>query len=577
MSNNVLKKIRFVISISLSALVALIFLFIIFEVKSKISGRTYLDDRWNIVYNDTVSNATKLSEFRFPIAQTNDKFILTTTLPELSGDITLSVPVDHSTITVKIDGQEIYEYGKDLFAKCILVGSGYHWVKIPQEASKHQLSIELMATENNSFSKISPFYYESSDISYRNFYLDQFPTLFVCIFLVGFGILLLLITTFMLHFNHDALQVAYIALFSILIALWFGSNYRIFQLVSLNYSQNTLIEYLALYMAPVPITLFFRTIYKEQKTEHRILNGYVVVSSLFAASSLVLHILDINHLTQSLYFFQAYIVTEIVFILFSAIRAFKRKTCENRLILIGLVLLAFFVSLDLIRFWSEKFSFHFFTTQVRSFMPIGIISFVICLLFSYFHLIFRTIATNTEHELLKKLAFTDMLTGLSNRTQMDKYMEELGANNENTPLPSYAIINMDLNRLKAINDSFGHEAGDKYLKRFAQHLQRHFSGIGEVGRVGGDEFLVILPNVTKEECERLVASLEKAIAEENAKLTTIPLSFSYGICNSNEFVHATAKKLYRLADYRMYEMKRKYRNIIKEQTREESKQDEYIN
>lgn len=577
MLDSIQKRIYLIISIGLSSLLALTLLFLLFHIRSEITGRTYLNDGWNIVYNGVSSNSNTLSDFSFPIAKPNDKFVLTTTLPELSDDITLSIPADYSTISVKLNGKEIYEYGSDLFANFVLVGSGYHWVNIAKEASQQQILIELVATEYNAFNKLETFYYESSQISYRNFYLERFPSLFVCIFLVGLGLLLLIISIFMLHYNRSALQVVYIALFTILIIVWFGSNSRIIQLISSNYTQNTLIEYFVLYIAPIPITLFFRGVYKDQKLEHKILSGYVAIASIFASISFLMHLLDILHIIQTLYFYHLYIVTEIVFLLFSVKRAFKRNTIDNRLILVGLVLLVFFIFLDFIRFWLELFTSYTSIIQIRSFIPLGLLAFIICLLFSNFFLTLRTITANAETELLKKLAYTDMLTGLSNRTQMDRYMEMLAAKNTNTNQSSYVMINMDLNRLKAINDSYGHEAGDKYLKRFSRHLLQHFSAIGEIGRVGGDEFLVILPNTTKEEGERLISLLEKEIAEENAKLGSDPLSFSYGICHSNEILQATPKKLYRIADYRMYEMKRKFKNINKELKEKRSKKDEYIN
>ena len=577
MHNKIKPKLLFAIFTTLSAVIAIIFILTLFYVRKSQTGRTYLQDGWDIVRNDITYNENSLSEFHFPISQANDTIILSTTLPEFNKEpITLSVPVDHSTIMVTVDGHTVYEYGRDLYEENILVGSGYHWIQLPMDASNKQIRIELVATEDNSYSRIHDIYYEASDVVYHNFFLDQYPALYTCIFLIGFGFLILLIATFMMFYNRSSIRLIYIALFTILISVWFGFNYRLVQLVTVNYSINTTIEYIALYLAQIPISLFFREVYSETKTKRRILTGYVIVGIAFVLISFGLHAVNRLHLTQSLYFYQATIVTEVLFILFSAIRALKRKTKEDRLIFLGLVLLTSFVIMDLVRFWFEKFASGLFTLPIRSFMPFGIILFVISLLFSYLYYTFRNVTIKAENELLKKLAYTDMLTGLSNRTRMDEYMEELTtANLDPEQKSTYAIINMDLNRLKNINDTFGHETGDEYLKRFANLLSHSFSKFGEVGRIGGDEFLAILPNITKEVCEYLIATLVKELEQDNVKFPTNPLSFSYGICYSDEFSNASANKLYRLADYRMYEMKRRFKNHNHQE--EEEGQDEYFN
>jgi hypothetical protein len=65
--------------------------------------------------------------------------------------------------------------------------------------------------------------------------------------------------------------------------------------------------------------------------------------------------------------------------------------------------------------------------------------------------------------------------------------------------------------------------------------------------------------------------------DENAKLLTNPISFSYGVCFSDEFSDASAKKMYRLADYRMYEMKKLSKRNDSHLDEEEADQDEYFN
>ena len=91
-------------------------------------------------------------------------------------------------------------------------------------------------------------------------------------------------------------------------------------------------------------------------------------------------------------------------------------------------------------------------------------------------------------ERLRYLGEYDDLTGLRNRRSLIAHLSARLA--EGCPGP-VAVLYLDLDRLKSINDYFGHAAGDFYLQVFAERLQESMGGLGAIGRIGGDEFLVI--------------------------------------------------------------------------------------
>ncbi len=90
-------------------------------------------------------------------------------------------------------------------------------------------------------------------------------------------------------------------------------------------------------------------------------------------------------------------------------------------------------------------------------------------------------------ERLRYLAEHDDLTGLHNRRSVVAHLSERLAAGRPGPV---AVLYLDLDRLKSINDYFGHAAGDFYLRVFAERLQASMGGLGTIGRIGGDEFLV---------------------------------------------------------------------------------------
>jgi len=92
-----------------------------------------------------------------------------------------------------------------------------------------------------------------------------------------------------------------------------------------------------------------------------------------------------------------------------------------------------------------------------------------------------------SEEKLRYLAEHDDLTGLHNRRSIVARLSERLAAGRRGPV---AVLYLDLDRLKSINDYFGHAAGDFYLRVFAERLQASMQGLGTIGRIGGDEFLV---------------------------------------------------------------------------------------
>ncbi len=114
---------------------------------------------------------------------------------------------------------------------------------------------------------------------------------------------------------------------------------------------------------------------------------------------------------------------------------------------------------------------------------------------------------------ITRLALFDGLTGLANRQRMRMSLEKTLAQNTG-PYRATSLFLMDLDRFKAVNDTLGHQAGDALLQQVAQRLQRGVGDTGLVGRLGGDEFKVVLPGIDNRDAladlaRDLIASLSQ--------------------------------------------------------------------
>jgi len=167
------------------------------------------------------------------------------------------------------------------------------------------------------------------------------------------------------------------------------------------------------------------------------------------------------------------------------------------------------------------------------------------------------LASIAERELSTfQLATTDELTNISNR----RGFMLLARNRlnfcarENIPL---ALVFMDLNDFKSINDEFGHSEGDRALVVFADQLKKTFRNSDIIARLGGDEFVVLFANHSEEAIKRTITRLRVSMDQLNREANRgYDLLFSYGVVEWNPDEHSTVEKLLTESETLMYEKKK---------------------
>ena len=151
-------------------------------------------------------------------------------------------------------------------------------------------------------------------------------------------------------------------------------------------------------------------------------------------------------------------------------------------------------------------------------------------------------------EKIKYLSFHDTLTGLYNRAYFDEELKRLDTVRQ---LP-ITIVMGDINGLKMINDAYGHEKGDQFLKKIADIFKDTFRKEDIVSRWGGDEFIAILPHTREKDAGRIIKKIKELCRERTT--ANIPLSIAIGI-SSKKLPHEDMNTILKEAEDRMYKNK----------------------
>lgn len=164
----------------------------------------------------------------------------------------------------------------------------------------------------------------------------------------------------------------------------------------------------------------------------------------------------------------------------------------------------------------------------------------------------RQLAEKQGHtDILRDLAMLDPLTGLYNRRFAEQRLAAEVARSERKGHP-LTVMTIDLNNFKQVNDTYGHAAGDQVLKNFALHLNKVIRGTDLAVRLGGDEFLVLLPECSLEQVQTVLGRLGSMEVEWQGR--QIPVTFSAGW--RQYALGDKAEEMLESADQALYERKR---------------------
>lgn len=539
------------------------------------SDEIELDDGWSVTINGKEYDNVTLSKFRFKMCNRGDVLTLRHIVPryDIISLPTLEVYTIHSAIKVYLDDEVIYTYGQRLYDENKLLGYGKHFVSMPYGANSKWLTVEMTVSEDNAFDGVKAMKLLDGNSAMVKELSGKRVNLSIAMFLIVFGVIIMVLSMLMLRRAVNFVQTFCIALFSFLIGCWTLCNNDLIEYFTTDLLMKSYLEYYSLYILPLPLTYYFRDkidVRSNPKWLKVYFWGIVAAEIVYIASAVILQEANLVHLPQILVGSHILMILTIVLILMISVIDIKVRKQRPTVVMIGFLIAIAIVIMELIRFNIEKYITGFTKNAYSSDTCFAVLIIVISMLLDYGNKTSKSLYENAQRAVLEQMAYMDELTGLGNRRMCEKKLTEL-EEKEMSSDSVYAIVSLDLNFLKHTNDTYGHKKGDELIKSFSDVLSNVFSLYGTVTRTGGDEFVVILDDITEEKVKSLLAQMLEQMEEKNKSASDVILSTAYGYAMKGEIpskqekteeiklkvVDIGPRAVYRIADDRMYENKRK--------------------
>ena len=326
-------------------------------------------------------------------------------------------------------------------------------------------------------------------------------------------------------------------IFVLITGIWVLTDSELLLLVTDKTAVVSLISFVSFMIMPVFLLRFVNSILGEKRAIHILCGLFSVIAALYLVNYLVRAVPGYALLTPA----HLLCGCSAVLVMKTGVERLKSShDKEIRRMMEGFGLLIVFVAAALIVFYIDPVSHYSY------FYCIGVFFFILFLMSAALSRLLRQMEENADAAAYRRLAYTDAMTGLGNRTA---FLEE-----QEKPCAGVSYILSDINGLKQINDRYGHQEGDLLISAAARCIRDVFGERGKCYRIGGDEFVVILKDSSVSETAAELRRLKARIVRENeGRAIPLDMAVGYAVQQGSE----TAQQLYKRADAGMYEEKQK--------------------
>lgn len=511
---------------------------------------SFISEDWSYV-NETDGTEGDVISLPCKIkSSSNASVLLINTLDtSMSGKTLLFKSVDQ-LVNVYVGGNLIYGYGnndKRSFGKT--PGSAHNFVELPVIDVPAQIIIAFKSPYSGYSGNLPIIAAGSRSACLIYMIKSNILQFLLCIILFIAGAALFVIYIYTRRISEGSYGFMYLSIFSILCFVYSVIETGLIQLFYGNQSVISVTTFLSIMLAPIPMALYagesFLSKYKKQID---------IITIAFAANLMVQIVLQVSNTAD---FLAMSVITHIMILMsiFFALVCTARIYRTDKNSSSGYALLAFSVLLvcvigDIILSYMNKGSDF---TRLQRF---GLLFYVIILSRSSIGKIAALTKVRKENESLKQTAYFDEMTGFGNKLLFEKVLEEKEINLADNPEGVLGVLLFEINDLRKINDRYGYAIGNKIIALAAGIIFNHMDNIGEIFRIAGGEFAVVIPSANIKKAESLVECIYEDIKSGSSEFG-VSFVFAYGSACYDENEDFDLHSTFVRADTSLYFSKRK--------------------
>ena len=395
----------------------------------------------------------------------------------------------------------------------------------------------------------------------RNYVRAHALDFFMSFIVVFIGLVVIIMHYSLTRFATTELDLLSLGAVCVLLGIWSSAETLVLQLVTGMGLQIRALEHLAILFLPYPVCCFMGSLIRprHRKSYERFFLVVSVISIIATMGLGVFFNMDL-HATRFISRFQLLLLlVTLVIQVVASIREhgpnlFRGLQESSRVILVASFIL---IVATIIDFTTYRISFTG-STDSATFMRFCLFAFALIFAVEAFKMSIEFMERADHFSDIEAVAYIDALTGIGNRTAWVLMKNEMDEAIKEGAVTDAVVCTFDVNFLKRVNDTYGHNAGDEHLKRAAETINRSFGTEGACYRTGGDEFTSLLVGINLAErltiCRDLLA---QSIEEQNEmgegkEILSMAMGFAY----VSESIKHTIDSANTLADKRMYENKR---------------------
>ncbi|MCR5665643.1 MAG: GGDEF domain-containing protein [Eubacterium sp.] len=492
-----------------------------------------------------------------------ETFTVTKTLPVIfkSETACLNFRSKNSDFVVLVDDDVIYEYEqkvpKIVGKSCGIV---FHHIDLYDSYKGKNIKIIVKASYHDDSCFIN-----SASIEPALIYMLKYMQKHVMEFVIGIatfiiGVALLLLSAVMKRAKYETNATLSLGVLALILGFWTTIETVFAQMIFGKTALMHYLDFIMLMLLPVAAITFVNSyvLVKREFLVH-IIAGLVFIELVGSTITTLTGIADYHEMLKVIH---GVILLSVVFIVimivqnhFELIRR-KLKTVDQYGIYLGVVVLVGTAMVELLKYNSKTVQ----TSDSAHIVRWGAFFFILIVSFATMATVLREMRLAKETETIQKMAYTDALTGMMNRTAFLRDEEHYEKEVQSGRLKEMMVVVIDLNNLKKINDTLGHHWGDEAIRKAAEIIEHAVKDKGTAYRIGGDEFAAFLSYPGKaiekvwEECEKQLCYLEQVYNANPDK--KFELAMAYGTVIYDEQSCVSVEKMEQIADRHMYEMKR---------------------